>query len=89
MATKINPCKIPRTEADCERRFKDGIDMGCHAAIAMLVFTLVDNGFMNNEEVCAFNKRFMSTVECVGKGNLKIKDLEQIPYNEYDWKVDL
>lgn len=85
---KANPRRIPRTEADCEKRFKEGVELGCHSAIAMLVFTLVDSEFLTNDDVHEFSKRFQSTVECVAKGNLKIKDLELILFEEYDWKVD-
>lgn len=84
---KTNPRRKPATQADCRKQFEKGVQVGCHACLAMVIFTLVDNELMDNEQMAAFNKRFNSVVECVRNRNLDIKDLEEILVGEYNWEV--
>lgn len=86
---KINPKRIPRTEADCYRELKRGLGEGIKTGLTFALFTLVDNELLDTDQLEHFKNRLFSAIECYNKRTLTINDIKQILKEEYDWIVSL
>ena len=67
--------------------YEDGWDDTINQVMQIVVWTLVDNEFISNEQVNEFGTRFESTLDMLNAGNITMKDIKRTLKNEYDWEV--
>ena len=72
-----------------KRGYGEGFSDAINSVMNVVVFTLIDNEFMTDEEVNQFADRFKSVMDMMEKGNITLNDVKRVLKKEYDWRVDL
>jgi uncharacterized protein YaeQ len=67
----------------------DGFDDAIDSAMNIMVWTLADNEFMNNEEIETFVDRFKSFLNTIEEGNMSLTDIKRTLKRDYDITVNL
>ena len=67
----------------------DGFTDGLVSTMVLVVWTLRDNEFLNNDEVKAFMDRYKSTLETINSRNMNIDDIRKSLKKEYNLKVSI
>lgn len=80
---KVNPKKIPRTQADVDRAWDDGVMEGVHNATAMFMNVLLDK-FNGAEYIVSLWKEMTKLSEEVKERRVKIPDIVRMLKEEYD-----
>lgn len=86
MAKKLNPKRIPRTQADVDRAYQDGIKDGSHVASVIMMSALLDkfNGADYAADIwSAFEKLSVEVIE----RRVTIPDLQTVLREEYNLKI--
>lgn len=86
MAKKLNPKRIPRTQADVDRAFENGIREGSHVASVIMMSALLDKfnaGDYIADVWSAFEKLSVEVIE----RRVTIPDLQTVLREEYDIKI--
>ena len=81
-----NPRRIPKTQADVDRAFDDGMMHGMRLFLDVAILALADMG-MNDEGLELFNKRFNATLECRLHGELNRRDIHDALKSEKGWEI--
>lgn len=66
----------------------DGFDDAIDSAMNIMVWTLADNEFMNNEEIEIFVGRFKSFLNTIEEGNMSLSDIKRTLKRDYDITVN-
>lgn len=66
----------------------DGFDDAIDSAMNIMVWTLADNGFMNNDEIEIFVDRFKSMLNTIEVGNMTLTDIKKTLKKDYDITVN-
>lgn len=66
----------------------DGFDDAIDSAMNIMVWTLADNGFMNNDEIEIFVERFKSMLNTIEVGNMTLTDIKKTLKKDYDITVN-
>lgn len=80
---KINPRKIPRTQADVDAAWEKGVMDGVHNASAMFMNVLLDK-FNGQEHIADVWREITKLSEEVKEGRVKIPDICYMLKTEYD-----
>lgn len=86
MAKKLNPKRIPRTQADVDRAYQDGIKDGSHVASVIMVSALLDKfdaGDYIADVWSAFEKLSVEVIE----RRVTIPDLQTVLREEYGLNI--
>ena len=86
MAKKLNPKRIPRTQADVDRAYQDGIKDGSHVASVSMVSALLDKfdaGDYIADVWSAFEKLSVEVIE----RRVTIPDLQTVLREEYGLNI--
>lgn len=86
---KINPRKIPRTQADVEKAYRRGEVDGTRAAMTILLYILKDKFNSSDEDIIELGNAFRSTTESIAKGYVSVADLRRVVKDEYDWSFEV
>lgn len=86
---KVNPKRIPRTQADVERAEKEGIDKGIKCALTIMLYTLHDKFAADDKQLQEFADAFNYTVDSINKGYVTEKDLLTCIRAEYQTEIDI
>ena len=90
---RINSKKGPALPQDPFRAYKRGYNEGWSDGIFdvmnVVIYTLVDNEFLTDDEVNQFADRFKSVLDAIDKGNIKMADVQRVLKKEYDWSVNM
>ena len=89
MTTKINPRKIPRTQADVEKAYRRGQADGTKAAMTILLYVLKDKFGSSDEDITQLVEAFRSTIESIAGGYVSEADLRRVVKDEYDWSFEI
>lgn len=84
---KVNPRKIPRTQADVERAYKAGMDVGTELCLTLVLFTLQDKFGAGDEELAKFSDAFHYTLDSLDKGYVTEADLRRVLKAEYGTEI--
>lgn len=82
---KRNPRKIPRTQADVDKAFRDGAIM----VMELMVFTLGTDMDMSDEWLDKYHDRFMAHLRAYNAGYITVEDLRKTTYQEKGWQTDI
>lgn len=83
---KVNPKRIPRTQADVDRAYNDGIKDGSHVASVIMVSALLDKfdaGDYIADVWSAFEKLSVEVIE----RRVTIPDLQTVLREEYGLNI--
>lgn len=87
MAKRINPRKIPRTQADVEQAYRRGMNDGTQGALTIMLYTLKDKFGTSDEDLRDFAEAFNYTVDGISRGYIKESDLKTVIKEEYGTTV--
>lgn len=83
MSKKINPRKIPKTQADVDDAWEKGVMDGVEYATAMFMNVILDK-FDFHERIRDVWKEVEKLSEEVKEGRVKISDITRMLKDEYD-----
>ena len=83
MGKKTNPRKIPRTQEDVDRAWKDGVRVGVHNASAMFMNVLVDK-YDGMDKLANIWDDVTKLSEEVLEGRVNIPDIVTMLREEYN-----
>lgn len=82
---KINPRRIPRSQADVDKAFRDGAAM----TLEIMVFTLGTDMDMSDEWLDRFHERYMAHLRAYNAGYITTEDLRNTSLQEKGWELSL
>lgn len=85
---KVNPRKIPRSQADVARAYKAGMEAATLGLLGIVVITLKDLG-EPDEYIAKFEKKFNRTVQSWLNGEIKERDVSGALKEDYGIEVEL
>lgn len=88
MSSKVNPKRVPRTQADVDKAYNKGMLFGVEFAINMVLFVLKDKRNAPDEDLKKFKDEFMYACDSVETGYLKYPDIKHVLSGEYDISVN-
>lgn len=89
MAHKVNPKKIPRTQADVDRAAEEGRNLGLEFALNLVLFVLKDKHDAPDEDILQLRDEFMYMVDSVANRYLSYADIVRTLKGDYDLAVHL
>ena len=89
MEVKLNPKKIPRTQADVDRARKEGMDFGLEFCLNLVLYVLKDKHDAPNEDIMQLRDEFMYVIDSVAKKYLSYSDIVKTLKGDYDLAVRL
>lgn len=89
MSNRINPRKIPKTQADVDKAYKRGMNDGLQGALTIFLYTLEDKFGANEEQLREFADAFNYTVDGINRGYISESDLKSVIKEEYGTDVCL
>ena len=82
--TKVNPRRIPCTQADVDRAFADGISAGVNTAMAILFIVLLDKTEADADFIAALMPMVADYSREVKNRRLTYADLKDVLKREYN-----
>ena len=87
--SKVNPNKIPKTQADVDRAWNKGADFGCEFALNTILLVLKDKHNAPDEDILQLRDEIMSQVQSYNEGYMTYADVKRALYGDYDFTVHL
>lgn len=85
MSTKTNPRRIPATQADVTKAYKEGLSH----MLELVTFTLGTDMGVSDEWFDRFHDRLMAHVDSMARGYISIADVRKTTRDEKHWETDL
>ena len=89
MAVKVNPKKIPRTQADVDRARQEGMDFGMEFCLNLVLYVLKDKHDAPTEDIMQLRDEFMYVIDSVARKYLSYSDIVKALKSDYDLTVRL
>ena len=86
---KVNPKKVPRSEADVIKARTLGYNEGIRGSLTIMLYTLKNDFAYTDEQLTAFADAFNYTVDSINRGYIKEQDLKTVIRDEYGTTVEL
>lgn len=86
---KVNPRKIPKTQADVDRAEREGRDLGLEFALNLVLYVLKDKHDAPNDDILQLRNEFMYVIDSVAHGYLTYTDIVRTLKGDYDLAVHL
>lgn len=87
--TKVNPRRVPRTQADVDRAWSAGADFGAEFCLNTILMVLKDKHDAPDEDILQLRKEFMDMVESYNAGYISYADVKRTLYGDYNVYVHL
>ena len=81
--SKVNPKRRPRSEADVNKAFDDGVKQGVSNATAIFLTVMLDH-FGAADKITDIWEQICKLSEEIGEGRVSMSDLRYVLLNEYD-----
>lgn len=81
--TNTNPRKIPRSQADVDKAYRQGQEDALRGALSIMLFTLQNTFQADDERLKKFADEFNYTLDSLNRGYITGKDLEGVLKEEY------
>ena len=88
MSAKVNPRRVPRTEADVAAAYAKGVTEGLNRGIELMLYVLIDKHDAPMADVQQLAAELNHAAECVAEGYVAWSDIRQM-LKEYDVEVEL
>lgn len=85
MGKRVNPRRIPRTQADVDKAFQEGAT----TTMEVMIYTIATDMDMPDEWLDKYHERYMAHLRALNAGYITIDDLKQTTYQEKGWETDL
>lgn len=89
MPKKVNPRRVPMTNADVKRSRQDGMQFGVEFGINCVLFILKDKHDAPDEDVVQLRDEFMYLMDSIAKGYVSYADIKTALKGEYDLTVEM
>ena len=86
---KVNPRRIPKTQADVERAYSLGRDDGTKGALTIMLYTLKDKYGWDDMRLQGFSEMFNYTVDSISRGYITESDLKSVIKVEYGLETEV
>ena len=84
MGKKVNPRKIPKSQADVDKAYERGKTEGAKSSIIIMMYALKDKFNASDEQLTEFFNAITYTVDSINKGYITEKDLQTVIKEDYD-----
>lgn len=81
---KVNPRKIPRTQADVEKAHNQGMMFGFEYAIVLLLFILADKHDAPADDIQILSEEIGSYTESIANGDINYNDIRKALMDDYE-----
>ena len=85
---KTNPRRIPRTQADVDKAYSNGIVEGLNRCIDLMLYVLIDKHDAPMDDVQQLAGELNHAAQCVAEGYISWSDIRQM-LKEYDVTTEL
>ena len=89
MSKKTNPKKIPKTQADVDKAYTDGLDAGLEFGLNIVLYVLKDKHNAPDEDIMQLRDEFMYVISAINEKYLSYPDIKRALAVDYDLAVDL
>lgn len=86
---KVNPRRIPKTQADVEKAYLRGRDAGTKGALTIMLYTLKDKYGWDDMRLQGFSDMFNYTVDSISRGYITETDLKSVIKVEYGLETEV
>lgn len=83
--TKLNPRRIPRSQADVDKAYHDGAADMMH----ILLFTIGTDMEVSDEWLDKFHDRFAAHMAALKAGYITTDDMRRTTFEERGWETDI
>ena len=83
---KVNPKRIPCTQADVDRAYRAGQLAGFKFCMVNTLWILVDKHDAPAEDIAVFNDDMDYLLDSIIKGYVSFADIEHYLDKDYDWR---
>ncbi len=84
---RVNPKRQPRTQADVDKAFSEGMAVGSRSALTIMLYTLHDKFKAGDAELKEFADAFNYTLDSMNRGYITERDLEVVLKEEYGTEI--
>ena len=88
MSAKVNPRRVPRTEADVAVAYTKGVTEGLNRGIELMLYVLIDKHDAPMEDLQQLSRELNHAAQCVAEGYISWADIRQM-LKEYDVTTEL
>ena len=88
MSAKVNPRRVPRTEADVAAAYAKGVTEGLNRGIELMLYVLIDKHAAPMEDVQQLDAELNHAAECVAEGYVTWAGVRSM-LKEYNVEVEL
>lgn len=88
MSAKVNPRRVPRTEADVATAYTKGVTEGLNRGIELMLYVLIDKHDAPMEDVQQLAAELNHAAECVAEGYVTWAGVRRM-LKEYNVEVEL
>lgn len=89
MGKKVNPNRIPRTQADVDKAYVRGRDEGTALCLTLVLYTLQDKFGADDSVLTEFHEAFQYTLDSLEKGYITEADLRTVLKEEYGTQIEV
>lgn len=80
---RVNPKRIPRTQADVDKAYQRGMDAGTELCLTLVLYTLQDKFGADDQQLAEFSDAFHYTLDSIDKGYITEGDIRSVLKEEY------
>lgn len=84
---KTNPARIPKTQADVDRAYQQGLLAGCQTTAAIFLLTLLDKEHADKEILQRVWREVCDLSDDVTRGAVKLHEVKDTLKKEYEINI--
>lgn len=85
----LNPRKIPRTQADVDKAYKDGQNAGIQVMLTLAAYALKDKCEADNDLLERFSHAVTDVCDSMNRRYVSYADIVRDLKDSYGWEVEL
>lgn len=89
MPKKINPRRIPRTQADCDKAWDEGADFGITFCLKAFCYVLKAKHDATDADLLQLRDEFTEVLEAYNRRDIKVRDIDSVLDEEFNLHVRL
>ena len=89
MSKKINPRRIPATQADVYKAWNKGADFGMNFCLKVFLFILKDKHDASDKDILQLNAEFGQVIDAYNRGDINPEDLDSVLIEDFNLTVRL
>lgn len=84
---KTNPKRIPRTQADVDKAFMEGLNVGMEISIDIMMSVLLDKHGAKQEELDIYGAEINDLCDSINEGYVNYADIRNTLREDYNFKI--